>query len=55
MLCKTEKRDEELELEKLSKNESGKILIKYLSEIVRARYSEIFYFISSELKKIGKD
>ncbi|EKE30149.1 MAG: hypothetical protein ACD_2C00037G0013 [uncultured bacterium (gcode 4)] len=55
MLCKTEKRDEEIELDKLSKNETGKISIKYLSEIVRARYSEMFYFISSELKKIWKD
>ncbi len=54
-LCKTEKRDEEIELDKLSKNETGKISLRYLSEIVRARYSEIFYFISSELKKIGKD
>ena len=42
-------------MNKLSKNETGKISIKYLSEIVRARYSEMFYFISAELKKIWKD
>lgn len=28
---------------------------KYLSEIIRARHSEIFYFVNNELKKIGKD
>jgi len=52
MLCKLEKKDEEIELDKLSKNETGKLSMKYLSEIVRARYSELFYFISAELKKI---
>ncbi|MDD2565302.1 MAG: cell division protein FtsA [Candidatus Gracilibacteria bacterium] len=55
MLCKLEKKDEEIDLDKLSKNETGKLSLKYLSEIARARYSEIFYFISSELKKISKD
>lgn len=55
MLCKLEKKDEEIDLDKLSKNESWKLSLKYLSEIVRARYSELFYFISAELKKIWKD
>gem|GEM_PF-5210203 len=55
MLCKIEKKDEEIDLSKLSKNESGTLSIKYLSEIVRARYNELFYFITAELKKIHKD
>lgn len=53
--CKVDKKDEEIDLEKISKNEAWKISMKYLSEIVRARYSEIFYFINVELKKIKKD
>ncbi|MDD2487178.1 MAG: cell division protein FtsA [Candidatus Gracilibacteria bacterium] len=55
-LCKQEKmKDEEIELEKLSKNETGNLAMKYLSEIARARYSEILYYVNVELKKIGKD
>ncbi|MCK9272774.1 cell division protein FtsA [Candidatus Gracilibacteria bacterium] len=55
-LCKIEKgKDEEIELEKLSKNESGTLSMKYLSEITRARYAELFYYVNSELKKINKD
>lgn len=54
-LCKNEKKDEEIDLDKLQKNESWKVSLKYLSEIVRARYSELFYFISNELKQIWKD
>lgn len=54
--CKIDKKkDEEIDLEKISKNDSGKISMNFLSEVVRARYSEIFYFITWELKKIGKD
>lgn len=48
-------KDEDIQLSKLSKTETATVSKKYLSEIVRARYSEIFYFINSELKKIGKD
>ncbi|EKD66686.1 MAG: cell division protein FtsA [uncultured bacterium (gcode 4)] len=55
-LCKIEKwKDEEIELEKLSKNETGTLSMKYLSEITRARYAELFYYVNSELKKIWKD
>lgn len=54
--CKDEKaKDDEIDLAKISKNETTTISRKYLSEIIRARYSEIFYFVNNELKKIGKD
>lgn len=48
-------KDEEIQLSKLSKTETATVSKKYLSDIVRARYSEIFYFINAELKKIGRD
>ncbi|EKE26137.1 MAG: hypothetical protein ACD_4C00415G0002 [uncultured bacterium (gcode 4)] len=55
-LCKLDKiKDEEIELEKLSKNETWTLSMKYLSEIARARYSEILYYTNNELKKIWKD
>ena len=54
--CKDEKaKDDEIDLSKISKNETTTISRKYLSEITRARYSEIFYYVNNELKKIGKD
>ena len=54
--CKEEKaKDDEIDLAKISKNETTTISRKYLSEIIRARYSEIFYFVNIELKKIGRD
>lgn len=56
LFCKDEKaKDEEIDLSKYSKTETAVISKKYLSEIARARYSEIFYFINTELKRIGKD
>lgn len=56
ILAKDEKgKDEEIDLSKISRTETGTVSKKYLSEIVRARYSEMLYFINSELKKIGKD
>lgn len=55
-LAKEEKtKDEEIDLSKISKNETTSVSRKYLSEILRARYSEIFYFVNNELKRIGKD
>lgn len=55
-LAKEEKaRDEEIDLAKIAKNETATVSRKYLSEITRARYSEIFYYVNAELKKIGKD
>ena len=55
-LCKDEKyKDEEVDLSKYSKTETESISKKYLSEIARARYSEILYFVNTELKRIGRD
>jgi cell division protein FtsA len=54
--CKDEKaKDEEIDLSKYSKTETATISKKYLSEIARARYSEILYYVNTELKRIGKD
>lgn len=55
-LCKDDNyKDEEIALSKYSKNETITVSKKYLSEIVRARYSEIFHYVNQELKRIGKD
>lgn len=48
-------KDEEIDLAKISKNETTTVSKKYLAEIIRARYSEILYFVNNELKKVGKD
>lgn len=45
----------QLNLEKLSMWEEGEISLEYLSQIVTARYEEIFHFIKEELKSIWKD
>jgi len=47
--------DRKLNLEKLSMWEEWEISLEYLSQIVTARYEEIFYFIREELKAIWKD
>ncbi|MCD5380811.1 cell division protein FtsA [Candidatus Gracilibacteria bacterium] len=47
--------DKQLKLEKLGMGEEGEISLEYLSQIVTARYEEIFHFIREELKSIGKD
>lgn len=54
--CKEENvKDEEIDISKISKIETGTISKKYLSEIIRARYAEILYFANDELKKVGKN
>lgn len=45
----------ELDLSKLNIWEEGIISLHYLSEIVTARYEEIFQFIRNELKSVWKD
>lgn len=45
----------QISLSEVSRNEEGEISNIYLSQIVTARYEEILYFISGELKKIGRD
>ena len=48
-------KEQEIELSRISPNEEGSISNIYLSQIISARYEEIFYFVSQELKKIGRD
>ncbi len=45
----------EIPLSDISQMEEGSINNIYLSQIVTARYEEIFYFINQELKKAGRD
>ena len=47
--------DEEIDLSKMSRSETSVISRKFLSEIARARYAEIFYMVNTELKRVGRD
>lgn len=46
---------EEIDLDKISKIDSHTISRKHLSEIIQARYYEIFFLVKEELKKINRD
>lgn len=46
---------EEINLNKLDKNEDGVASLKYVSEIIEARLNEIFLIIKNELIKIDRD
>lgn len=46
---------EEIDLEKISKIDSHTISRKHLSEIIQARYYEIFLLVKEQLKLIGRD
>ncbi len=48
-------KDETIRLAEISHSEEGEISSLYLAQIVTARYDEILYFVSQELKKIGRD
>lgn len=48
-------KEQTIYMEDISQSEEGTISNLYLSQIVTARYEEIFYFISQELKKVGCD
>jgi cell division protein FtsA len=47
--------DEEIDLTKISDVDTTAISRKFLTEILRARYMEIFHYVNMELKKTGKD
>lgn len=49
------KRDIDLDLSKIDKQEEGKVSTKHVAEIVEARLEEIFDLVNKELKYIGKD
>ena len=50
-----EVREVEIGLSEIAPNEEGSITNLYLSQIVSARYEEILYFVSAELKKVWRD
>ena len=54
-LDELETKEYEIELKEVSPNEEGSISNLYLSQIITARYEEIFYFVCQELKKIWRD
>ena len=47
--------DKDINLSELNIGEEGTLSLFYLSQIVTARYEEIFYFVRQELKKVWKD
>lgn len=49
------KRDEEIDLRKLDRNEEGKISRQHVAEIIQARLEEIFSLVNKELKSLGRD
>lgn len=54
-LDELETKEREILLSEILPSEEGSITNLYLSQIVSARYEEIFYFVSQELKRIGRD
>lgn len=49
------KKDLEIDLSKIDKQEEGKVSTRHVAEIVEARLEEIFDLVNKELKYIGKD
>jgi len=55
-LAKSERvEDEEIDLSKIDPQEESKASLKYIAEIIEARFSEIFNLIGEELKGIGRE
>ncbi len=52
---KWKENDEEIDLAKLSNNETMSISRNFMNDIIRARYEEILHHIVMELKKVGRD
>ncbi|MDP3994027.1 MAG: cell division protein FtsA [bacterium] len=51
----TVKKDEEINLAKIDKNEEGRVSRHQLAEIIHARLEEIFEMVNKELKSVGRD
>jgi cell division protein FtsA len=49
------KKDTEIDLTKIDKQEEGRVSVKHISEIIEARLEEIFDLVNKELKRINKD
>lgn len=47
--------DEEIDLASVSNVDTIVISRKFMNEISRARYEEIFHYVNMELKKVGRD
>lgn len=47
--------DEEIDLGRISNVDTITVSRKFLNEIIRARYEEIFHHVVMELKKVGRD
>lgn len=47
--------DEEIDLSKFSNIDTQTISRKFMTDIMRARYEEIFHHVNMELKKVGRD
>lgn len=54
-LVEWEVKEFDIQLNEISQSEEGSISNLYLSQIVTARYDEILYFVSQELKRVGRD
>lgn len=49
------KRDTDIDLSKIDKQEEGRVSVKHIAEIIEARLEEIFDLINKQLKIIGRD
>ncbi len=49
------KKDEEINLAKIDKNEEGEVSRHHLAEIIQARLEEIFAMVNKALKSVGRD
>lgn len=49
------KKDFDIDLSKIDKQEEGKVSVKHVAEIVEARLEEIFDLINKQLKSVGRD
>jgi cell division protein FtsA len=49
------KKDTEIDLSKIDKQEEGKVGIKHIAEIIEARLEETFDLINKQLKSVGRD
>lgn len=47
--------DEEIDLARMSNVDTITISRKFMNDIIRARYEEIFHHVNMELKKVGRD
>ena len=47
--------DEEIDLSKISNIDTMTISRRFMNDIIRARYEEIFHHITMELKNVGRD